>query len=70
MLQPPAAAEDEVQMELVDSTPVVAEASSQPAVGTSARWIPDEPAAAQFEPLPTVAQTAAQPPAKPSADFD
>ncbi|MBT6487340.1 MAG: hypothetical protein HOL01_00755 [Planctomycetaceae bacterium] len=70
VLQPPAAAEDEVQMELVDSTPVVAEASSQPAVGTSARWIPDEPAAAQFEPLPTVAQTAAQPPAKPSADFD
>ena len=72
VLQPPAAAEDEVQMELVDSAPAVAEVSSQPAVGTSARWIPDEPTAApeQFEPLPTIPQTAAQPGADPSADFD
>jgi predicted RNA-binding Zn-ribbon protein involved in translation (DUF1610 family) len=70
VLQPSAAAEDEVQMELVDLTPVAAESRAQPAVGTSGRWIPDEPAAAQFEPLPTVPQTVAQPPAEPSVDFD
>jgi hypothetical protein len=59
-------------MELVDTTPVAVQSAPQPAVGTSARWIPDEPAAtpAEFEPLPTMPQSAVQTPADPSADFD
>ena len=34
---------DEVQMELVDTAPAAAQSAAQPAVGTSARWIPDDP---------------------------
>lgn len=54
---------DEVQMELVDTAPAAARATPQPAVGTSARWIPDNPAPAEehLQPLPTVPQVADEP---------
>jgi hypothetical protein len=68
----PAPAEDEVQMELVDTAPVAVPATPQPAVGTSAHWIPDEAAAAPatLEPLPTVPQSPAPASADPTSEFD
>lgn len=60
---------DEVKMELVDSARPSAFSGSQPAVGTSARWIPDEPAETPFQavaPSPTPPPTA-QP--APNAQF-